>query len=139
MSDLPKEIQAAGAFLDSFETDVLLQLFLSGPLFDGDVSSKRGRDGLVTRGLAIRQNGWQTLSEAGFIAAVEAGYGERKETWDAKRRSKSADLAPCILLLNDKQGVCFNPGKRFHGWFLNRAEDGKWHTYGELLREDLPS
>ena len=75
--------------LDSNEREVFRQLFFHGPTWDGDVASKTGRDGLVDRGLAVRREGWQTLSEAGFIAAVEAGYGDQKESWADKRRGRS--------------------------------------------------
>lgn len=71
--------------LDSNEREVFRQLFFHGPTWDGDLCSKVGRDGLVERGLAVRREGWQTLTEAGFIAAVEAGYGDRKEAWDNQR------------------------------------------------------
>lgn len=74
--------------LDSNEREVLRQLFFQGPTWDGDVVSKVGRDGLVDRGLAVRREGWQMLSEAGFVATVEAGYGDQKEAWDARRRAR---------------------------------------------------
>lgn len=82
-------LKAAARPLDDMERDVFRQLFFHGPTWDGDVSSKSGRDGLVERGLVVRRDGWQTLSEAGFTAAVEAGYGNQKEAWDNKRRSRS--------------------------------------------------
>lgn len=82
-------LKSAAAPLDGNEREVFRQLFFSGPTWDGDVASKVGRDGLVDRGLAVRREGWQALSEAGFIAAVEAGYGDQKEDWDARRRRQA--------------------------------------------------
>lgn len=75
--------------LDSNEREVFRQLFFHGPTWDGDLCSKSGRDGLVDRGLAVRREGWQTLTEAGFVAAVEADYGGQKEAWVNRRRSRS--------------------------------------------------
>jgi hypothetical protein len=37
----------------------------------------------------VRREGWQTLTEAGFVAAVEADYGGQKEAWVNRRRSRS--------------------------------------------------
>jgi hypothetical protein len=52
------------------ELDTLVALVEAGPLFDGDVPSKSGRDSLIERGLAVRivQN-----LEDGYTAATYAG------------------------------------------------------------------
>lgn len=52
------------------EKDVLIALVEQGPLWDGDVPSKTGRDALVARGLAVRvvvkgEDGWQAATYAG--------------------------------------------------------------------------
>ena len=52
------------------EKDTLIALVEQGPLWDGDVPSKRGRDALVERGLAVRvvvkgEDGWQAATYAG--------------------------------------------------------------------------
>lgn len=73
--------------LSSAERDVFRQLFFQGPVWDGDLISKSGRDGLVRRGLAVRCDGWQTLSEDGFVTAVHADYGREKERWQHQRRA----------------------------------------------------
>ena len=56
--------------LTSAEKDTLIALVESGPLFDGDVPSKQGRDSLIQRGFAVKLvvNG-----EDGYQAATYAG------------------------------------------------------------------
>ena len=58
------------------ETDTLIALVEQGPLWDGDVPSKRGRDSLVERGLAAKvvvrgEDGWQAATYAGRDAYKE--------------------------------------------------------------------
>jgi len=65
--------------------EVLWGLFVGGPTWDGDVASKRGRDELCELGLAQRHDGWQWLTDDGAIAAIDAGYGDRKEAWQRKQ------------------------------------------------------
>lgn len=59
------ELELTGA-----QIDTLIALVERGPLFDGDVPSKAGRDGLIVAGLAARivSNG-----EHGYTAATYAG------------------------------------------------------------------
>lgn len=66
--------------------DVMWCLFAHGPTWDGDVPSKSGRTELVELGLAERHEGWQWLTWNGHVAAIDAGYGERKEKWQRERR-----------------------------------------------------
>lgn len=52
------------------EIDTLIALVELGPLWDGDVPSKTGRDALITQGLAVRvvvegEDGWQAATYAG--------------------------------------------------------------------------
>lgn len=52
------------------EIDTLVALVEHGPLWDGDVPSKSGRDALLSSGLAVRivvrgDDGWQAASYAG--------------------------------------------------------------------------
>lgn len=57
---------------DGAAVDTLHALVKSGPLFDGDVPSKSGRDALVALGLATRniivrgQQGYQAATSAGW-------------------------------------------------------------------------
>lgn len=52
------------------EIDTLVALVENGPLWDGDVPSKRGRDDLIAKGLAIRV---VVRGEDGHTAATYAG------------------------------------------------------------------
>lgn len=52
------------------EKETLIALVESGPLWDGDVPSKTGRDSLLRQGLAVRvvvkgEDGWQAATYAG--------------------------------------------------------------------------
>jgi hypothetical protein len=52
------------------EIDTLIALVECGPLWDGDVPSKAGRDSLIAQGLAVRvvvkgEDGWQAATYAG--------------------------------------------------------------------------
>lgn len=52
------------------EKDTLIALVECGPLWDGDVPSKAGRDSLLKQGLAVRvvvkgEDGWQAATYAG--------------------------------------------------------------------------
>jgi hypothetical protein len=52
------------------EKDTLIALVEAGPLWDGDVPSKAGRDALIAKGLAVRvvvkgQDGWQAATYQG--------------------------------------------------------------------------
>lgn len=52
------------------EKDTLIALVERGPLWDGDIPSKVGRDSLIEHGLAVRvvvkgEDGWQAATYAG--------------------------------------------------------------------------
>lgn len=52
------------------EKETLIALVEQGPLWDGDVPSKAGRDALIAQGLAVRvvvkgDDGWQAATYAG--------------------------------------------------------------------------
>lgn len=55
--------------------EVLGQLFVKGPTWDGNICSKVGRGELFTTGLADRYEGFTFLTRDGMIAAVD---------WDTK-------------------------------------------------------
>jgi len=56
-----------------YESDVLMQLFVQGPTWDGNLVSKSERDDLVAAGYAARWNGWNYLTQEGLEAAVAGG------------------------------------------------------------------
>lgn len=57
--------------LSSAAVEVISQLFVSGPVWDGNVSSKNGRGELIRAGLAFHENGWASLTPEGVRVAVE--------------------------------------------------------------------
>ena len=77
--------------LTAAEKDTLIALVEQGPLWDGDVPSKQGRDSLVRRGLAAKvivkgEDGWQAATYAGR-EAYKALYPGR---WRPTTRPTSA-------------------------------------------------
>jgi len=62
--------------LDEFtsaERDVLRQLFKNGPTWDGNITSKTGRDGLFRYKLAEYENGYTQLTIDGLKLCLNAG------------------------------------------------------------------
>jgi hypothetical protein len=57
--------------LSSAAKEVLGQLFMKGPTWDGNVVSKSGRGELVAAGLAFHDNGFASLTPEGVRVAVE--------------------------------------------------------------------
>jgi hypothetical protein len=77
--------------LSGSAVDVLGQLFVAGPVWDGNLISKSGRDELVRVGLAHQWNGWQTLTQDGLTAAVEWKMAEetpQNRSWFRKQRAR---------------------------------------------------
>jgi hypothetical protein len=64
--------------------EVVGQLFVYGPTWDGDLASKMGRDEIVDAGLAVRRDGWQWLTEDGVFAAIEFGKRAASDKWRGK-------------------------------------------------------
>ena len=73
---------------DIYKSEVLMQLFVQGPTWDGNLISKAERDALVSAGLADRWNGWNFLTQEGLEAAVAGGIAAKK--WADKRWYKKA-------------------------------------------------
>jgi len=68
--------------------EVMGQLFLNGPHWDGYIVSKQGRDFLYEHGLIERANGWQWLTQAGVEMASD--YKSIPKTWfDGRWRAKA--------------------------------------------------
>jgi hypothetical protein len=60
--------------------DTLRQLFLNGPTFDGDMSSKSERSDMVGLGLVSRYDGYQTLTQTGLEICMRLGMDREKES-----------------------------------------------------------
>lgn len=66
--------------MNGAELETLIALVERGPLWDGDVPSKSGRDALILQGLAARivvrgEDGWQAATYAGREAYKAAFPG----------------------------------------------------------------
>lgn len=62
------------------ETDVLLALYDRGPLDDGDIPSKAGRDSLIDRGIVDRDTkGINRLTPFGMLCAVSVSNAIAKQ------------------------------------------------------------
>ena len=73
--------------------DVLMQLFVCGPTWDGDLASKSERDLLVRAKLCEREDGWNFLTRLGVLAAVRRGL--QAHDWaDTRWYRKAANLGP---------------------------------------------
>ncbi len=70
---------------------VLGQLFVEGPTWDRNVTSKAGRCDLVSAGLAFHESGWVSLTPAGVRLARDwdpaSLYARRDRRWYLKARS----------------------------------------------------
>lgn len=74
--------------LSSAAIDVLGQLFVYGPTWDGNITSKSGRDELVDAGLAFREGGWASLTPEGVRTSVEWDSRSRRDArWYQKAKS----------------------------------------------------
>ena len=67
--------------------ECLLQLFLSGPTWDGNIVSKAGRGELFHRGYASRENGWSFITPAGMTVALALRFDVEKERRARVRRA----------------------------------------------------
>lgn len=73
--------------------EVLGQLFVFGPQWDGHLASKVGRDILVEYGLVVRGAGWQWLTEAGVKMAVGGSPTTIPADWFEGRWRKKASCS----------------------------------------------
>jgi hypothetical protein len=64
--------------LSGAEWDVLWCLFRNGATWDGNIPSKVGRNSLINKDLAYRDQGWTILTIHGFHAAIAAGMDKKK-------------------------------------------------------------
>lgn len=76
--------------MNSAEKDTLAALVESGPLWDGDVPSKVGRDTLIATGLAVRI---VVRGSDGYTAATYAGRDEYKRIYGTSLGGKADTIA----------------------------------------------
>lgn len=76
--------------LSSAAIDMIGQLYVNGPTWDGNVSSKVGRGELCRAGLAWHEHGYASLTSEGVRTAVEWPIADLQrrhdDRWLKKRR-----------------------------------------------------
>lgn len=76
--------------ISSAAKEVLGQMFLNGPIWDGNVVSKVGRGELVAAGLAIHDHGFAFLTAEGVRTAIEWKDFHKPHTEWSKRWLRKA-------------------------------------------------
>lgn len=71
-----------------YANEVMMQLFVFGPTWDGNLVSKSERDELLEVGLIERYEGWQWLNEAGMKVALSVDVKD----WSDKRWYRKQQL-----------------------------------------------
>jgi len=79
--------------LVSNEIEVLEQLFMFGPTWDGNIVSKSGRDRLFDLKLAARVEGYSFLTPAGIRLALSNRVDRKKEVRQRRERERLAKLS----------------------------------------------
>lgn len=72
------------------KNEVLMQLFVNGPTWDGNIISKPDRDALFDAGLADRWEGWSYLTLEGLKVAIAGGHAAKD--WADRRWYEKAAL-----------------------------------------------
>lgn len=70
--------------LSSAEMEVLKQCM--HPVWDGNVASKAARTDLVRKGLVVRFNGWQIVSQEGLALLEQLGLLDDRLIWKGIKR-----------------------------------------------------
>ena len=85
------------------EIEVLEQLFMFGPTWDGNIISKSGRDQLFDLKLASRVEGYSFLTGAGVRLALSNRVDRKKETKRRRERERLSKLDSIESLLSANQ------------------------------------
>lgn len=83
-----RDFRAKG--LSSAAIEVLMQLFVTGPTWDGNIISKAGLGELFDAGIASRVNGWSYLTAEGIQVASEWDLSELRKWHDQRWYNKAA-------------------------------------------------
>lgn len=94
--------------LSGIAIEVLEQLFIMGPTWDGDVVSKSGRDELFDLKLAGRCEGYQFLTLAGMRLALANKVNRKKEVRYRRQRERlyKLDQIEQVLSPTDTAQAC---------------------------------
>jgi len=73
--------------LSSGAKEVMMQLFVMGPTWDGNLVSKQGRSELIEYGLVFKVEGFQSLTESGLLMAISCDVsGWKDQRWHRKQK-----------------------------------------------------
>jgi hypothetical protein len=86
--------------------EVLAQLFICGPTYDGNVVSKQARDELYDLKLIGRCTGYQFLTATGIRLALSNGLDRKKESRCRDERQRLTKLSQIEELLMMPQNGC---------------------------------
>lgn len=92
--------------------EVLYQLFLHGPTYDGNVISKQARDELFDLKLIGRHNGYQFLLVAGVRLVLQNGMDRKKETQMRREREQRSQLEAIKSLFVPPEGYAMDASKQ---------------------------
>lgn len=132
MTDVNKMIKP----LSGCARDVLYQLVMNGPTWDGNITSKAGRGDLFDLGLAERVNGWTFITRAGAETAEAAGMFTERERRDRKRRPFMHWWRPGLAKVGERVIVVFkgSPNLVEHKEIGIKNADGTWrNNYGHAF------
>jgi hypothetical protein len=82
--------------------DVLHQLFLNGPTWDGDVASKSGRDELYDLKLIGRHEGYQFILREGMRLALANRLDAKKNRRDRDQRRRLNEYDQICALVRSR-------------------------------------
>lgn len=74
--------------------ETVMQLFVEGPTWGGNLISKADRDELVQIGFVNRYEGWNFLTRAGLAYAVDEGTLQRVRGWVDQRWYRKGRTLP---------------------------------------------
>lgn len=90
--------------LAAIEIEVLEQLFIFGPTWDGNIVSKSGRDQLFDLKLASRVEGYSFLTAAGIRLALTNKVDRKKETNRRRERERLGKLGQIEEIISPTNG-----------------------------------
>ncbi len=91
------------------EIEVLEQLFIQGPTWDGNICSKSGRDQLFDLKLASRLEGYSFLTAAGIRLALSNRVDRKKETRHRRERERLNKLSSIEEIISPTNGQATAP------------------------------
>ncbi|MEN3238569.1 hypothetical protein PUR29_34585 [Methylobacterium ajmalii] len=105
------------------QAEILRQLFLDGPTWDGDIISKTARNEVILMGLAEREDGYTQLTREGLRHALIAGFDVEKGIRGARNRMS-------FKVVTDNDGFSY---------VIPEAYLSDWAMWLDLCLKEVPS